>query len=110
MYVVLMCAEFVDNIKIVLISKVKVFFSWADGNEALRDALDMEKRVSLAIKGLITMCEGVEDYYSADYLTGTWLEEQLHGQRELAGMINTLSNFRKDHEDLADWMFSNTLL
>merc|ERR1712156_569910 len=84
--------------------------SWADGTEALRDALTMEKQVSIAIKGLITRCEGVEDFYSADYLTGTWLEEQLHGQRELSGMINTLSNFRKDHEDLADWMFSNTLL
>ena len=84
--------------------------SWADGTEALRDALSMEKQVSIAIKDMITRCEGVEDFYSADYLIGTWLEEQLHGQRELAGMINTLSNFRKDHEDLADWMFSNTLL
>ena len=72
-------------------SKILNFFSWADGTEALRDALTMEKQVSIAIKGLITLCEGVEDFYSADYLTGTWLEEQLHGQRELAGMINTLS-------------------
>ena len=86
------------------------FSSWTDGSEALKDALEMEKEVSRAIKGLIEKCEDGGDFLSADYLTGTWLQEQLEGQRELAGMINTLTNFRKSHEDLADWMFSNNLL
>lgn len=50
-----------------------------------------------------------KDYQAADWLTSTWLEEQLAGQRQLAGMINSLSSFRRDHEDLADWMFNNHL-
>ena len=84
--------------------------TWTDGDEALRDALDMEKAVSRAVRELIVKCEPVGDYYSADYLTGTWLEEQLAGQRDLAGKINTLSNFRKTNAHLADWMFSNALM
>ena len=70
----------------------------------------MEKAVSRAVRELIVKCEPVGDYYSADYLTGTWLEEQLAGQRDLAGKINTLSNFRKNNAHLADWMFSNELM
>ena len=78
----------------------------------------MEKAVTKSVKNIITTCEDVKtmngeiavDYYSADWLTGGWLEEQLAGQRHLAGLINTLSNFRLQHEHLADWMFSNQLL
>ena len=95
------------------IDEIDAFFylsRWVDGDEALRDALDMEKAVSRAIRELIMKCEPVGDYYSADYLTGTWLEEQLAGQRDLAGKINTLSNFRKNNAHLADWLFSNGLL
>ena len=47
---------------------------------------------------------------SADWLTGDWLDEQLRGQRELSGMINTFATFRRDYESLADWMFSEQLL
>lgn len=50
-----------------------------------------------------------QDYMSADWLTGTWLDEQLDGQRMLAGMINSLNTFRRDHEDLADWMFDKEI-
>ena len=83
--------------------------SWQDGEEALRDALEMEKKVSMQIKKLIDACEG-GDYHAADWLTGVWLEEQLAGQRDLAGKINTFASFRRDHEALADWMFSQHLL
>jgi ferritin len=82
---------------------------WQDGEEALRDALSMEKAVSKNINALIGVCEN-GDYFSADWLTGVWLEEQLGGQRHLAGLINSLSTFRRSHENLADWMFSNQLL
>ena len=70
----------------------------------------MEKAVSKSVKDIIDVCEPKGDLYSADWLTGNWLEEQLGGQRKLAGMINSLSSFRKTHEHLADWMFSNQLL
>lgn len=70
----------------------------------------MEKAVSKAIRDLIEVCETSQDYYSADWLTGQILEEQLTGQRHLAGLVNTMSHFRRDHEHLADWMFSNHLL
>ena len=49
-------------------------YIWSDGSEALRDALKMEKHVSGNIKNMIDSCDGVggNDYYSADWLTGTW--------------------------------------
>ena len=64
--------------------------------QALRLALKMEKDVSAKMKEMIDICslEGGEDYHAADWLTGTWLEEQLTGQRKLAGMINTFDNFK----------------
>ncbi len=78
----------------------------------MRDALYMEKEVSKAIKKLIDTCDSdtSDDYHAADWLTGTWLEEQLGGQRKLAGMINNLNTFKREHEALADWMFSQQLL
>ena len=77
-----------------------------------RDALAMEKTVTGAISGLISACESgpVNDYHSADWLTSQWLQEQHEGQRMLAGMINSLNTFRRDHEDLADWMFDQAIL
>ena len=56
----------------------------------------MEKDVSARMKAMIDSCsqEGGEDYHAADWLTGTWLEEQLTGQRHLAGLINTFNNFK----------------
>ena len=86
--------------------------TWLDAEEALRDALAMEKLVTGSIKRLVDACdnEAVQDYHAADWLTGTWLDEQLAGQRMLAGMINTLNTFRRDHEELADWMFNRQLL
>ena len=86
--------------------------TWVDGEDALRDALTMEKAVSKAIKVLIDKCDSdsTSDYHAADWLTGTWLDEQLGGQRKLAGMINNLNTFKREHEALADWMFSHQLL
>ena len=70
----------------------------------------MEKAVSKSIRDIIKVCEENNDFYSADWMTGAIMEEQLNGQRHLAGLINTLSGFRVSHEHLADWMFSNQLL
>jgi len=102
-------SDFLENGKI---EPILGKYIWSDGTEALRDALKMEKHVSGNIKNMIDSCDGVggNDYYSADWLTGTWLDEQLSGQRQLAGHINTLENFRAGHEELADWMFSNQLM
>ena len=49
-------------------------YIWADGTEALRDALTMEKKVSANIREMIDNCDNdnVHDYFSADMLTGTW--------------------------------------
>ena len=52
-----------------------------DAEEALRDALAMEKAVTGSIKLLVDACDNdrFQDYHAADWLTGTWLEEQLAG-------------------------------
>merc|ERR1711936_1500260 len=69
-------------------------FFWSSIDDALRLALKMEKDVSARMKEMIDVCStaGAEDYHAADWLTGTWLEEQMQGQRMLAGLINTFNN------------------
>merc|ERR1712241_540299 len=78
-------------------------YTWSGVDEALRMALKMEKDVSAAMKNMIDICSatGQDDPHAADWLTGTWLEEQLQGQRSLAGLINTFNNFKRGHEELA---------
>merc|ERR1712211_140248 len=80
---------------------------WGSVAEALRDALKMEKAVS-GMKQMIDLCSqgGEDDPHAADWLTGTWLEEQLNGQRHLAGLINSLESFSRDHTELGEWMFA----
>jgi len=86
-------------------------FYWSSVDDALRLALKMEKDVSARMKEMIDVCSsaGSEDYHAADWLTGTWLEEQMEGQRMLAGLINTFNNFKRGHEELAEWMFDQEL-
>merc|ERR1712142_1391221 len=71
----------------------------------------MEKDVTGRMKDMIDICStaGKDDPHAADWLTGTWLEEQLNGQRHLAGLINTFNNFKRGHDELAEWMFDQEL-
>ena len=64
--------------------------------QALTMALAMEKMVSGKMKAMVDVCSVAhqEDFHAADWVTGTWLEEQLQGQRELAGLINTFNTFK----------------
>ena len=59
-------------------------------------ALKMEKDVTARMKLMIEVCsqEDVTDHHAGDWLAGDWLEEQLQGQRHLAGLINTFNNFK----------------
>lgn len=86
-------------------------YSWPGVSEALQMALQMEKLVSGKMKEMIDICTqvGEDDPHAADWLTGTWLEEQLTGQRKLAGLINSLNTFKRGHEELAQWMFDQNL-
>merc|ERR1711951_345015 len=82
--------------------------TWASVSEALRDALTMEKTVTASMKSMIDVCAqvtGEDDPHAADWLTGVWLEEQLNGQRQIAGLINSLETFSRDHQELGEWMF-----
>jgi len=86
-------------------------YQWDSVAQALRHALDMEKAVSKSMKQMIDLCSqgGEDDPHAADWLTGTWLEEQLNGQRHLAGLINSLENFSHDHAELGEWMFAKEM-
>merc|ERR1712013_634596 len=75
------------------IEPIEKTYTWSGVGEALTMALKMEK----------------DDPHAADWLTGTWLEEQLNGQRHLAGLINTFNNFKRGHDELAEWMFDQEL-
>merc|ERR1712045_285827 len=86
-------------------------YDWQGVEDALSLALQMEKEVTARMKLMIDVCSeaGAEDYHAGDWLTGTWLEEQYQGQRHLAGLINTFNNFKRGHEEFAEWMFDQEL-
>jgi len=86
-------------------------YDWQGVEDALSLALEMEKEVTARMKLMIDVCSeaGAEDYHAGDWLTGTWLEEQYQGQRHLAGLINTFNNFKRGHEEFAEWMFDQEL-
>merc|ERR1712121_159268 len=86
-------------------------YQWDSVSQALRNALDMEKAVSRSMKNMIDLCSqgGEDDPLAADWLTGTWLEEQLNGQRHLAGLINSLESFSHDHTELGEWLFAKEM-
>uniref|UniRef100_A0A7G3ACG4 Ferritin n=1 Tax=Lutzomyia longipalpis TaxID=7200 RepID=A0A7G3ACG4_LUTLO len=96
-----------DLIKVKLVENTK----WNSGVEALKDALKLEAEVTESIRGVIKACEGDKnDYHLVDYLTGVFLEEQYHGQRELAGMISTLSKMMNTHGTIGEFLYDKPLL
>jgi len=90
--------------------------TWENGVAALSDALKLEALVTKSIRNVIQVCEGStpatshNDYHLADYLTGDFLEEQYHGQRDLAGKISTLGKMMERHGALGEFMFDKKLL
>merc|ERR1712025_771582 len=86
-------------------------YDWQGVEEALQMALTMEKNVTARMKLMIDICSesGIEDHHAGDWLAGVWMEEQVQGQRQLAGLVNTLNTFKRGHEGLAEWMFDQEL-
>ena len=83
---------------------------WENGSAALEDALNLETKVTKSIRKLIETCEkGYNHYHLVDYLTGVYLEEQLHGQRELAGKLSTLKKMMTNHGALGEFLFDKDL-
>lgn len=83
---------------------------WEDAVAALEDALLLETKVTQSIRHLIAKCEKGRNYYHlVDYLTGVYLEEQLHGQRELAGKLTTLKKMMKNNGAIGEFLFDKDL-
>jgi ferritin heavy chain len=99
-----------DLIKVNAPEKTK----WEQGVDALEDALRTEAAVTESIKTVIRKCENDDksnDYHLVDYLTGEFLEEQYHGQRELAGKISTLKKMMKSNTNgqLGEFLFDKQM-
>merc|ERR1711963_258787 len=100
---ILMAAHF-DQDTVNLPNVANLFWTHADEERShaiqFIQYLKMKKDVSARMKLMIDECSVAksEDYHAADWLTGTWLEEQMEGQRHLAGLINTFNNFKRGHE------------
>jgi len=87
--------------------------AWKNGVEALKDALRTEAKVTKSIRQVIEKCEddnGNNDYHLVDYLTGDFLEEQYHGQRDLAGKISTLDKMMAQQGAIGEFLFDKKLL
>jgi ferritin heavy chain len=95
-----------DLIKVPTVQKQE----WTDGASALEDALLLEISVTKSIRELIQTCEKKPNYYHlVDYFTGVYLEEQLHGQREIAGKLSTLKKMMITHGALGEFLFDKDL-
>ncbi|XP_030559571.1 ferritin subunit isoform X1 [Drosophila novamexicana] len=98
---------------LIKVPSVKVT-NWT-GLSALEDAFKLETEVTKSIRELIKTCEGTSkkaddnDYHLVDYLTGVYLEEQLTGQRDLAGKITTLEKMMSSHGQLGEFLFDKNL-
>ncbi|KAJ8979920.1 hypothetical protein NQ317_003662 [Molorchus minor] len=88
--------------------------SWVTGVEALKDALKLEASVTKKIREVIKVCEDnptkYNDYHLVDYLTGDFLDEQYHGQRDIAGKVSTLEKLMEKHGALGEFLFDKKLL
>ncbi|XP_023176584.1 ferritin subunit isoform X2 [Drosophila hydei] len=109
-----MRGELTDTVKnLIKVMPVKVK-SWS-GLSALEDAFKLETEVTKSIRDLIKTCEGNSkkaddnDYHLVDYLTGVYLEEQLTGQRELAGKITTLEKMMASQGELGEFLFDKNM-
>lgn len=84
--------------------------SWDNAAAALEAALKLETEVTVMIRNLISTCEQKpQDYHLVDYLTGVFLEEQLHGQRELAGRLTTLLKMKTSNGVLGEFLYDKDL-
>ncbi|BES98971.1 Ferritin-like domain [Nesidiocoris tenuis] len=100
------------------------------GLDALNMALKYEVAVTRSIKRMIKACENEEvlsesdklslekdearvapnDYHMVDWLITDLLDEQLRGQRELAGRISTLYKMKEGYGVIADFLYDKKLL
>lgn len=80
------------------------------GADALRQALELETKVTKSIRNLIKTCEKSPNWYHlADWLITEYLEEQLTGQRDLAGKLSTLSKMMASHGAVGEFLFDKQL-
>ncbi|XP_046867029.1 ferritin subunit isoform X1 [Drosophila willistoni] len=106
-----MRGQLTDNVSNLITVPTVPKQEWKDGASALEDALELEIKVTRSIRKLIQTCEGkpYNHYHLVDYLTGVYLEEQLHGQRELAGKLTTLKKMMSTHGELGEFLFDKNL-
>lgn len=65
---------------------------------------------NIYLHNLLTQSFHIIPMQLVDYLTGDFLQEQYHGQRELAGMISTLDKMMKGQGALAEFLYDKKLL
>jgi len=102
-----------DEVSNLITVNVPQKLSWDAAVEALKDALNTEAKVTKSIRQVIAKCEDdakFNDYHLVDYLTGDFLEEQYHGQRDLAGKISTLDKLMSTQGALAEFLYDKKLL
>lgn len=115
----LMRGELTQDVSKLIKDPKPIWTTWDSGIKALKDALNLETRVTKKIRDIIVKCEspaantdGIipNDYHLVDYLTGEFLTEQYEGQRELAGMVSTLGKMMDSHGALGEFLYDKKLL
>ncbi|XP_036322712.1 ferritin subunit [Rhagoletis pomonella] len=94
-----------------LIQLIDVDVKIDSGVDALRQALELETKVTQSIRSLIKTCEKSSPswYHLSDWLITEYLEEQLTGERDLAGKLSTLTKMMDSQGAIAEFLFDKQL-
>jgi len=80
---------------------------WTHGEQALQEALALEKQVNAA---LLTLHAGAgNDPHLQDFLESNYLNEQVDSIRQLAGYVNQVRNLKVTNPGLGEHIFNEKL-
>ncbi|KAK6629127.1 hypothetical protein RUM43_002944 [Polyplax serrata] len=115
----LMRGELREDLRNIIQKPMPLRTEWPNAVAALKDALNLETKVTEHIRSIVATCEnspgpsgtqGINDYHLVDYLTSDFLDEQHKGQRELAGHLSNLGKLIDSHGVLGEFLYDKKLL
>ena len=84
--------------------------SWASAEEAVRDAVDLEKELNVKLHNIHKNAERIcADPHLMDFLESEFLEEQVASIRQLSRTLTILTSFEKENRAMGEFMVDQQL-